>query len=59
MNFIVVNDRTPKETETCYVCHKSLEKGYCREFGTALYYCGYRCLRVAIQETEILITRAS
>jgi hypothetical protein len=43
MKFVWVNDGTPRKQSSCVLCREPIGRGYLRELGTELLYCGHDC----------------
>lgn len=55
MRYILVNGRTPKDMQTCFVCGARLEESYVREIGVRLFYCDALCLAGAIKSSQLAV----
>ena len=43
MQFIVVNNMTPRNPSICAACSRPLEQGYLHDLSTSSRYCGIEC----------------
>ena len=43
INFVIVNERMPRNDAHCALCGGTIEKGYVRDFRTRLIYCDTQC----------------
>lgn len=55
MRYVLVNGRTPKDMQTCFVCGAKLEDSYVREIGVRIFYCDQLCMAGAIKSSQLSI----
>jgi hypothetical protein len=43
MQFVLVNERSPRPESSCALCCETIGESYLRELTTRLPYCNYEC----------------
>jgi hypothetical protein len=43
MKFVMVNNRTPRDSSVCTACSQPLERDYLHDLSTSRRYCGVEC----------------
>ena len=54
MQFVLVNNMTPRNPSVCAACSQPLERGYLHDLSTSRRYCGVECHRRWIVESEFV-----
>jgi hypothetical protein len=54
MQFVLVNNMTPRNPSVCAACSQPLERGYLHDLSTLRRYCAVECHRQWIVESEFV-----
>jgi hypothetical protein len=54
MQFVLVNNMTPRNPSVCAACSQPLERGYLHDLFTSRRYCGVECYRRCIVVSEFV-----